>query len=152
MPKEALGLKCGVTGTPLVRTPLLRSCNHSTTQHCKQTGSAGPTAVVRFQLPERADIHFPVFSLWLVIQRTIKKITPFFKKIKWKHTLAGVVQWSEHGPVNRKVVSSIPCQGTCLGFRSGPRSGVWKRQPIDVSLTHQCFFPSLPLSLNKYNL
>ena len=35
--------------------------------------------------------------------------------------LAGVAQWTEHQPVNRKVASSIPSQGTCLGFGPGPQ-------------------------------
>ena len=49
-------------------------------------------------------------------------------------------------------------QGTCLGYMTGPQLGACKRQPIDVSLTQQCFTPSLspslPLSLkiNKYNV
>ena len=32
-------------------------------------------------------------------------------------TLAGVVQWNERWPVNQRVTSSIPSQGTCLGCR-----------------------------------
>ena len=41
----------------------------------------------------------------------------------------------------------------CLGCRLGPWLGVCERQPINVSLTHQCFSsslsPSLPLKRNK---
>ena len=59
--------------------------------------------------------------------------------------LAGVAQWTEHGPVNQKVTSYIPRQGTCLGCRPGPQLGVCERQLIDVSLTH--IHVSLPLPL-----
>ena len=31
--------------------------------------------------------------------------------------LAGVAQWIEHGPANQRVASSIPSQGTWLGYR-----------------------------------
>ena len=70
--------------------------------------------------------------------------------------LASVAQWIEYRPVNRKVASSIPGQGACLGCRSGPQLGMHERQLINVSL--QCFSPflspSIPLSLkiNKYNI
>ena len=37
--------------------------------------------------------------------------------------LAGVAQWIEYQPVNPKVTSSIPSQGTCLGCRPGPQLG-----------------------------
>ena len=43
----------------------------------------------------------------------------------------------EHHPVNRKIMGSIPSQGMC------------KRQPINVSLSHQCFCFSLPSPLSK---
>ena len=33
--------------------------------------------------------------------------------------LAGVVQWIEGRPVNQRVASSIPSQGTCLGCGPG---------------------------------
>ena len=57
--------------------------------------------------------------------------------------LAGVAQWIEHGPTKQRVTSLIPSQGTWLGGRPGPGSGVCRRQPhIDVS-----FSSSLPLSL-----
>ena len=42
--------------------------------------------------------------------------------------LAGVAQWIEHWPVNRKVASSIPSQDTCLGCRPGPWLGACERQ------------------------
>ena len=72
-------------------------------------------------------------------------------------TLVGVAQWIECQPANQEVAGSIPCQGTCMGCGLGPSLGVCERQPADVSLTLQCFSPSLspslPLSLkiNKYN-
>ena len=61
--------------------------------------------------------------------------------------MAGVAQWVERWPVNRKVTGSIPSQGTCLGYRPGPQLRASERQPIDVSLAHQCFSPSLSYSL-----
>ena len=33
--------------------------------------------------------------------------------------MAGVAQWIELQPVNQKVASSIPSQGTCLGCGPG---------------------------------
>ena len=73
-----------------------------------------------------------------------------FKKYIWD--LAGVAQWTECRSANQRVASSVPGQGTCLGFRPGPQLWGCERQPTNVSLTHQCcFFPSLspsfPLSL-----
>ena len=63
--------------------------------------------------------------------------------------LAGVAQWTEHQPVNWRVASSIPSQGTCLGCRLGPQYGAQERQPhIDVSLP--LFLPPFPsLKINK---
>ena len=50
--------------------------------------------------------------------------------------LTSVAKWVEHQPVNQKVASLIPSQGTCLGCRLDPQSGACERQPhIDVSLT-----------------
>ena len=43
------------------------------------------------------------------------------KKIKL--ALAGVAQWIECWPVNRKVAGSIPNQGTCLGWGPVPSGG-----------------------------
>ena len=61
--------------------------------------------------------------------------------------LAGVVQWIGHQPANQRVASSIPSQGMCLGCGPGPWLRVCERQSVDVSLTHQCFSPSLLFSL-----
>ena len=41
---------------------------------------------------------------------------------------AGVAQWIECWPLNPKVTSLIPSQGTCLGCGLGSRLGVCKRQ------------------------
>ena len=62
----------------------------------------------------------------------------------WWHSPSSVdwAQWIEHQPVNHRVSSLIPSQGTCLGFGLGPWWGVHERQPhIDVSL---CLSPSFP--------
>ena len=39
------------------------------------------------------------------------------------YALAGVAQWTEQRPENRRVAGSIPSQGTCLGCGTG--SPVW---------------------------
>ena len=41
--------------------------------------------------------------------------------IKGQIALAGVTQWIECQPVNQRVPSSIPSQGTCLGWWQGPQ-------------------------------
>ena len=67
---------------------------------------------------------------------------------KLKHrALVGVAQWIECQPVNLKVASLIPSQGTCLGCGPGPQLGVCKRQPIDISLLSFSFLS--PLYENK---
>ena len=33
------------------------------------------------------------------------------------------LRWLEHCPTNQKVTGSMPCQGTCLGYRFSPRLG-----------------------------
>ena len=38
-------------------------------------------------------------------------------------TLAGVAQWTDHRPVNQRVASLIPSQGTCLGCRPSTQLG-----------------------------
>ena len=48
---------------------------------------------------------------------------------------AGVALWIECWPMNQKVASSIPSQGTWLYYRTGPQLGVCERQShIAVSL------------------
>ena len=55
----------------------------------------------------------------------------------------------EHGPANQMVASSVPSQGTCLGWRPGPQWGVCERQPhIDVSL-HLFLPPFTSLKINE---
>ena len=46
-----------------------------------------------------------------------------------KSVLAGVAQWIDCWPVNRKVTGSIPRQGTSLGCGPGPHLGLCERQP-----------------------
>ena len=66
--------------------------------------------------------------------------------------LTGVAQLVGNYPAKERIAGSIPSQGTCLGVGSIPRQGVFKKQPINVSVSHQCFSPSLspsfPFSLN----
>ena len=55
---------------------------------------------------------------------TIDKANTFEKlelqlKIFTERVLAGMAQWIELWPVNRKVASSIPRQGTCVGLGPG---------------------------------
>ena len=70
-----------------------------------------------------------------------------------KPALAGVAQWIECQPVNWKDTGLILSQGICLSCTPGPQLRAWERQPIDISLAHQCFpsflSPSLPFSLQK---
>ena len=66
-----------------------------------------------------------------------------------RSALAGVAQWIECWPVNQAVAGSVLSQGTCLGCTLGPWLGMCERQPVDVSLAHQCFFPFLSLLIEK---
>ena len=61
-----------------------------------------------------------------------------------KNMLAAVAQWIEHGPVNQRVTSSIPNQGTCQVPSRGRVRGNYTL--IFLSPTH-----SLPvyLKINK---
>ena len=65
--------------------------------------------------------------------------------------LTRVAQLVGHCPAKQKFASLIPVWGTCLSFKYGLLLGPNERQLMDVSLSHQCFFPSLspshPLSL-----
>ena len=61
--------------------------------------------------------------------------------------LLGVAQWVRRRPANRKFAGPIPGQGTCLGFRPGPRLGACERL-IDVSLP-PFPLPSVLLTINK---
>ena len=62
-------------------------------------------------------------------------------------TLAGVAQWVESQPVKRKVAGLIPSLGHMPGLWARSPVQANERQPIDVSSTFQCFFPSLSPSL-----
>ena len=62
-------------------------------------------------------------------------------------TLAGVAHWIELRPANWNITGLIPVLGTCLGCGPGPQLEACKRQPIDISLTHQCFSFSFTPSL-----
>ena len=61
-------------------------------------------------------------------------------KSEWLRTqtfaLAGVAQWIECWPENRKVAGLIPSWGACLHCRPGPWLGAGERRLIDVSLAH----------------
>ena len=50
-------------------------------------------------------------------------------------------------PARLKVTSLILGRDTSLGCRFGPSQSAQERQPIDASLPHQCFSPSV--SKNK---
>ena len=82
---------------------------------------------------------------------SVSAIWPFEASMYLLETsaLAGVAQWIECQPENRRIASSIPSQGTHLGCRPGPQLGAHERQPhIDVSLP---LSSSLPLSLEINN-
>ena len=73
---------------------------------------------------------------------------------KIKTALPGVAQLVGQHLAKQRVASFISNQGACLGCRFSRCWGAYKRQPIDVSLSHKCFFSlsfSLlsPLSQNK---
>nr|KAF6302531.1 hypothetical protein mPipKuh1_009286 [Pipistrellus kuhlii] len=65
------------------------------------------------------------------------------------HALAGVAQWVERRPVNRRVPVRFRSRARISVAGSSPAGGpqnVCRRQPIDVSLSHPCFSLSRPLS------
>ena len=45
--------------------------------------------------------------------------------------LAAMAQWIEHWPVNQRIASSIPSQGTCLGCGPGPQLGTGEGLALD---------------------
>ena len=55
-----------------------------------------------------------------------------------KVALAGIAQWIECRPVNRKVTGSIPGQDTCLGCGPGTQMG-----ECEMFLSLSFSFPSL---------
>ena len=86
----------------------------------------------------KMDNSYIMISVWRSKRNSIRN--------HMHSALAGVAQWTQHLPMDQKVSSSIPSQGTCLGFGPGHHQlGACERQPhIDVSLP---FFPSLPFTL-----
>ena len=71
---------------------------------------------------------------------------------KTELALTGVAQLVEHRPSKRKVASSIPGQGTCLGCGPGPQWGACERQPVflsHINVASLSFPLHSPLSKNK---
>ena len=90
---------------------------------------------------EKSDDHFNRCGIGLLLFFTYIWIYVSFIKKKEKQAVAGVGYWVECQPVNQKITSLIPGQGTCLGCRPGPQLGcLWEA-------TSWCFSPSLSLSL-----
>ena len=60
----------------------------------------------------------------MIVQERILHIGPLSGSTELQESggsqLAGVAQWTECRPVNRKVAGSIPRQGICLGCGPGP--------------------------------
>ena len=54
--------------------------------------------------------------------------------------------------MHQRVPGSIAGQGTYLGWGLIPGCGAYRRQPIDVSLSHRCFSLSPFLSLKSINI
>ena len=52
-----------------------------------------------------------------------------------KNLKIALAQWIDCQPVNQRVTSSIPSQGTGLGCRYGPHLGAGERPPI-MDLSH----------------
>ena len=74
-----------------------------------------------------------------------------FLKILPILTLADVVQWIKHWPVNQRVAGSFPSQGMWLGCRPGPHWGACERLPhidfcLPLFLPH---FSSIQKEINK---
>ena len=65
--------------------------------------------------------------------------------------MAGVAQWIEFRPENKRVTGLIPTQGTCLGCGPGAQLGTRKRQPFSHTsmLLSLSFSLSSPLPKNK---
>ena len=61
------------------------------------------------------------------------------------YALADVAHYIAHRPVNQRVTSSTPNQGTCLYCGPGPQQGACRKQAhIDVSLPlFLSLFPSV---------
>ena len=89
---------------------------------------------------------FSPLSLKFIILSPIVKMLKIIRIVTIT-ALAGVTQWIERQPLDQKVAGSVPGQGMCLGCGPGLQLGMCERQPIDVSLAHRCFSPSLSPSL-----
>ena len=61
--------------------------------------------------------YFDSCQMGVGLRGWVKKVKRL-RSTNW--ALAGVTQWIERRPANRRVASSIPNQGTCLGCRPGP--------------------------------
>ena len=62
-------------------------------------------------------------------------------------TLSGMAQFIGHRSAKQKVAGLIPGQVHAWVAGSVPGRDMCERQPTDVSLSHQCFSPSLSPSL-----
>ena len=73
---------------------------------------------------EASNLSDSKFRVMIIrILNSMKKETETIKKgqSEIKNALASVTQWIERGPVNHRVASLIPSQGTCRGCRPGPQ-------------------------------
>ena len=83
-----------------------------------------------------------IFNTTFLFHRRQPVLDFFFLRVFL--ALAGVAQWIEHQPANRRVAGSIPSQGTSLGCGPGPQLRACEKQLIHVSLPLFLLpFPSL---------
>ena len=81
------------------------------------------------------DIHMNIF-VYLILQLKMHC-----------SALAGVAQWIEHRPTNRKVPGSIPGQGTCqsgLGPQLGHAKGNLSMLLLHIDASLPLFLPPFP--------
>ena len=79
-----------------------------------------------FNVCEEFSLQDSNFSRLLSSSRNLVKVGGSrFEGLSHRSTpvfaLAGVAQWIECWPVNQRVASLIPSQGTCLGCGPGPQ-------------------------------
>ena len=60
----------------------------------------------------------PFVIVWMDLEG-IMLISKINQSEKDKYAWAGIAKWIEHKPVNQRVASLIPSQGTCLGCQRG---------------------------------
>ena len=102
---------------------------------------------------QKVETHLVSINSWMDKQNVVYTYSgmSFTFTKEGNSVLTGVAQLVRCCPTRQKVSSSIPSQATCLGCRPGPQLGACSRQPLDVSLVHWWFSPSLspscPLSL-----